>query len=603
LYIKIELLKLPILVNNRNSKKPPIMKKLLIIFSLSLFTLITYAQVGIGTTTPDASSALDITSSDSGLLIPRVSLVNVTNGTSPIGTPATSLLVWNTNATVLGGNGVGYYFWNGSNWIPISRAGNTLNQAYNQGGPGAGRTINANAGDFQVNSGRVEFTNTADANGTPGSGVLEIGNSLRLDGNEVITNDDTLMYLQYGNNGDLSIDYSTFYVDASTNRVGVGTTAPGATLDVRGSAIFNETSGDNDFRVESDNEGYMFFVNGGTNRIGIGDSTPDARLDIYTNVNEPGLNVTKTTGATAAAYIENGGSRYGLYIDNTSSTANAAGLAVIGQSSNYYAHGITAVSDGYYCNVLTVPVGSRTITGGTSGINAAAETIGVHGRANNANVSTIDKMGGFFNVASSVGSVVNAVAAVGSVIDGNVYKILGYGIVSTLIKDNVGEERIMVAPEAPEALFQDYGVGQLINGKATISLDPILIKNIAVDEDHPMKVFVQLEGDCKGVYVTNKTANGFDVVELNNGTSNTKFSYQLIANRADEDRGGLVSKYSDMRFRPLNRKFVVDQEAIHGPKEKNKGGNTSAVTSQDSSSEKKQDYSLNQQEEIKSEKN
>ena len=579
------------------------MKKLLMIFSLCLFTLITYAQVGIGTTNPDASSALDISSSDSGLLIPRVSLVNVTNGTSPIVTPATSLLVWNTNATVLGGNGVGYYFWNGSNWIPISRAGNTLNQAYNQGGPGAGRTINANAGDFQVNSGRVEFTNTTDANGTPGSGVLEIGNSLRLDGNEVITNDDTLMYLQYGNNGDLSIDYNSFYVDASTNRVGIGTTAPGATLDVRGSAIFNETSGDNDFRVESDNEGYMFFVNGGTNRIGIGDSTPDARLDIYTNVNETGLNVTKTTGATAAAYIENGGSRYGLYIDNSSSTANAAGLAVIGQSSNYYAHGITAVSDGYYCNVLTVPVGSRTITGGTSGINAAAETIGVHGRANNANVSTIDKMGGFFNVASSVGSVVNAVAAVGSVIDGNVYKILGYGIVSTLIKDNVGEERIMVAPEAPEALFQDYGVGQLINGKATISLDPILTKNIAVDEDHPMKVFVQLEGDCKGVYVTNKTANGFDVVELNNGTSNTKFSYQLIANRADEDRGGLVSKYSDMRFRPLNRKFVVDQEAIHGPKEKNKGGNPSAATSQDSSSEKKQDYSLNQQEEIKSEKN
>ncbi|RED38640.1 hypothetical protein DFQ10_110147 [Winogradskyella eximia] len=579
------------------------MKKLLIIFSLSLFTLITYAQVGIGTTTPDASSALDITSSDSGLLIPRVSLVNVTNGTSPIGTPATSLLVWNTNATVLGGNGEGYYFWNGSNWIPISRAGNTLNQAYNQGGLGAGRTINANAGDFQVNSGRVEFTNTADANGTPGSGVLEIGNSLRLDGNEVITNDDTLMYLQNGNNGDLSVDTNTLYVDASTNRIGVNTTIPSATLDVRGSAIFNENSGDFDFRVESNGDVNMLFVNGGTNRIGIGDNAPVAKLEINTAVNETALRVTKSTGATDAAYIYNNGSRYGLYINNNNSLANAAGLAVIGRSNNQYAHGITAVSGGYYANVGMVTGGGETIDTGVTGINAGAEVVGVHGRANNTNVTTTDKMGGFFNVSSSTGSVVPAAAAVGAVIDNTVYKIVGRGIVSTLVRDTAGEERIMVAPEAPEALFQDYGMGQLINGKATILLDPILSKNIAVDENHPMKVFVQLEGDCNGVYVTNKTANGFEVVELNHGVSNTKFSYQIIANRADEEQGGRVSKYSDMRFKPFGRKFVVDQEAIHGPKEKNKEGNPSAVTSQNSSSEIKEDHSLNQQEEIKSEKN
>ena len=37
-----------------------------------LLTATTYAQVGVGTTTPDASSALDITSTTKGLLIPRM---------------------------------------------------------------------------------------------------------------------------------------------------------------------------------------------------------------------------------------------------------------------------------------------------------------------------------------------------------------------------------------------------------------------------------------------------------------------------------------------------------------------------------------------------
>ncbi|PIQ18537.1 MAG: hypothetical protein COW66_06075, partial [Flavobacteriaceae bacterium CG18_big_fil_WC_8_21_14_2_50_34_36] len=57
------------------------------ILSIFLFgTLFTYAQVGIGTTTPDAGSILDINSPDKGILIPRVALT-ATNSQLPI-TPA-----------------------------------------------------------------------------------------------------------------------------------------------------------------------------------------------------------------------------------------------------------------------------------------------------------------------------------------------------------------------------------------------------------------------------------------------------------------------------------------------------------------------------------
>ncbi|WP_405570549.1 hypothetical protein [Winogradskyella sp. Asnod2-B02-A] len=579
------------------------MKKLAIIFSFCLITIISYAQVGVGTTSPDASSALDITSSDSGLLIPRVSIVNVNNNTTPIAAPAISLLVWNTNASVIGGSGAGYYYWSGTAWTPLSTLAVTANNGLTLTGNnvqlggsllGTATIIDVNnadirfdlnaAGDFEIHDLGVKHFSVED------SGETHFGGYTHW--RDESTSGTALASLTDGG-GTGNDGVFTLYRNGFTQHI----------LDGDGITVFNETGIDQDFKIESNNDADMFFVNGGTDRIGIGDNVPAAKLEINTGDNETALRVTKSTGDTNAAYIYNNGSSYGLYINNYNSSASAAGLAVIGRSDNQYAHGITAVSDGYYANVGMVTGGGETIDTGVTGINAGAEVVGVHGRANNSNLATTDKMGGFFNVSSSVGSVIPAAAAVGAVIDNTVYKIVGLGIVSTLVRDTDGEERIMVAPEAPEALFQDYGIGQLSNGRALIKLDPILTKNIAVDEDHPMKVFVQLEGDCNGVYVTNKTANGFEVVELNHGVSNTKFSYQIIANRADEEQGGRVSKYSEMRFKPFGRKFVVNKEAIHGPEEKNEGGNHSAVVSQESSSYIEEDHSLNQQEEIKSEKN
>lgn len=118
----------------------------------------------------------------------------------------------------------------------------------------------------------------------------------------------------------------------------------------------------------------------------------------------------------------------------------------------------------------------------------------------------------------------------------------------------------MVAPEAPEALFQDYGTGQLVNGYAKVVLDPVLAKNVLVDAAHPLKVFVQLEGECNGVYVFNKKPDGFEVKELQNGSSNAAFSYQVIATRADEERGGHVSEYSKMRFKPMKGTWMTKAE-------------------------------------------
>ena len=129
------------------------MKKITILFVL-LFSVLLNAQVGVNTTNPDPSSMLDITATNKGVLVPRVSLTNVTttmlDGTN---TAATGLLIWNTNAATVGGNGIGFYFFNGTQWIPITQTitGNTLDQSYDQGGAGVGKNIEATDGAVRIN--------------------------------------------------------------------------------------------------------------------------------------------------------------------------------------------------------------------------------------------------------------------------------------------------------------------------------------------------------------------------------------------------------------------------------------------------------------------
>ena len=88
---------------------------------LLLVSFSAFSQTGIGTTTPNASAKLDVSSSTQGFLPPRVALT-ASNSFSPLaGTAAnaTGLIVYNTASAGTAPNNVvpGYYFWNGSAWI------------------------------------------------------------------------------------------------------------------------------------------------------------------------------------------------------------------------------------------------------------------------------------------------------------------------------------------------------------------------------------------------------------------------------------------------------------------------------------------------------
>jgi hypothetical protein len=133
---------------------------------------------------------------------------------------------------------------------------------------------------------------------------------------------------------------------------------------------------------------------------------------------------------------------------------------------------------------------------------------------------------------------------------GTDYKIVGNGAVSTLIPDEDFNPRIMFCPEAPEVLFEDYGIGTLKNGEIYIELDKIVSKSLKIDEKHPLKVFIQLEGECNGVFVSEKTSKGFKVKELNGGKNNISFSWHIVGNRADsvDQNGNITSHYQDLRL-------------------------------------------------------
>ena len=94
------------------------MNKILLV-SFFMLPISLLAQVGVGTTTP--AGALDVTSTNDGLLIPRVALT-ATNAATPLTAPTTSELVYNTFTSAVGPNQVtpGYYYWNGAAWVRLA---------------------------------------------------------------------------------------------------------------------------------------------------------------------------------------------------------------------------------------------------------------------------------------------------------------------------------------------------------------------------------------------------------------------------------------------------------------------------------------------------
>jgi hypothetical protein len=279
----------------------------------------------------------------------------------------------------------------------------------------------------------------------------------------------------------------------------------------------------------------------GTNGIGVYGITDQA-----SGIGVAGVN--SNTDGTAGFFL------------NSAAAGAGTGDAVFGRTSQAGGFGVWGMNNNTQAGTNPVGVvGSGGTTygvyvGGGGGGSFAGRAIGVAGFKMG---GLTDGQGGGYFAGDATGTgpfTTTHYAYVAYRTGGTNYKIYGTGSVSTVVDGLNGRQdrKIMFAPEMPEIHFMDVGQGQLQGGRAYIQLDPIFAKNIVVNEQHPLRVFIQLEDECNGVRVTNKSQHGFEVIELNGGTSNARFTYFVIANRADEkdEYGNVISKHEGVRFPP-----------------------------------------------------
>ncbi|MDB2632543.1 MopE-related protein [Flavobacteriaceae bacterium] len=134
------------------------MKKITLL-TLALFSVLSYAQVGINTNTPDSSSALDIESTTGGILIPRLTETQ----RDAIGSPATGLMIYQTDQTT------GFYFYDGTAWTKIDGVAGPQGPQGETGATGIAGPIGATGIAGPIGADGADGTN-----GTNGSSAYEI---------------------------------------------------------------------------------------------------------------------------------------------------------------------------------------------------------------------------------------------------------------------------------------------------------------------------------------------------------------------------------------------------------------------------------------------
>jgi len=136
-----------------------ILQSALFIFACNTFA---FAQIGIGTSSPDASAMLQISSKNKGVLLPSISLVSITDKVT-VPSPQDGLMVWNNGTGGLAETG--YYYWNQSKWnqLSVSNGGNGINTGSGAGTSTGWNTTGTNSGNYSAENTALSLgTNTLD---------------------------------------------------------------------------------------------------------------------------------------------------------------------------------------------------------------------------------------------------------------------------------------------------------------------------------------------------------------------------------------------------------------------------------------------------------
>lgn len=218
------------------------MRKLLLLFLLALqYNLLLSQSVGVGTTTPNASAQLDISSTSKGLLIPRLTAAQRT----AIASPANGLMVYETTTS-------SFWFYNGTAWSQMGTGGGSSQWTAN-----SNNIYNNNSGNVGIGS---------------ATGLKE---KLSVKGNLFITHKDPNDITNGGNNATINIHPANVGY-ARVNFLNQDTTVGAYITYYRLSNLVNQFS-----FIHGTNTNQLSLHQNGN--VGIG-KTPTERLDVAGNI-------------------------------------------------------------------------------------------------------------------------------------------------------------------------------------------------------------------------------------------------------------------------------------------------------------------------------
>ncbi|MCP4123733.1 MAG: hypothetical protein GY751_18445, partial [Bacteroidetes bacterium] len=262
-------------LSNMNTNNKKLMKRhyLLVIAVIFLCAASHAQQLGVNTDSPEAR--IDAVSSNSGILIPRLTLTATTDVTT-VPTATVSEIVYNTATAGSGATAVtpGFYYWNGSVWVritvgaeavdddwydqstPGSPPANITDNIYTQGNVGIGTTSPATKLHVYDDAAYVQMTLESDFGGATfnidrDENDNEALVAFKTDNNidwvigvdNVPTGNVDDFVIKTTNNGDAE------FVIETTGDVGIGTSAPSSLLH-----ISSGTSGDAELIIQADTD-------------------------------------------------------------------------------------------------------------------------------------------------------------------------------------------------------------------------------------------------------------------------------------------------------------------------------------------------------------
>jgi hypothetical protein len=260
-------------------------------------------------------------------------------------------------------------------------------------------------------------------------------------------------------------------------------------------------------------------------------------------------------GTSGTGVFGNSSSGYGMLGESTSGTAilgetntDSNGLAgvsgvsagtsghdygVAGTSSNGAGvHGESSSSNGVYGQ--STATGGNGVEGqelGTSSGNGngvwaeSADTTGIYNalyaQADNSQTYIFDG----FNSATDKSCLINAGADL--ICDG----MITGSVVRPQHMTAAGQRVLTYAAETASATLEDVGTARMTDGVANVGIDAAFASTI--DRSTPYYLFLTPLGDTRGLYVSLKSASGFQVREAQGGHSTLSFDYRIVARPLD----------------------------------------------------------------------